>query len=259
MFDRLQRPFLTVETGEAYQPVRLTYKTDNKEEFVKSIEKLDCIQKNAANNSWSWYWQGECKDQHFASVDSYKRNSETPLRLGTLIFRDNAIFLNLPSFKRACLAVPFFNKVISDSRFLKIVSADFINKVFALDERLPHGFTELFKDEELDRILNERISDYEKVKTHCEQASTAEEAFSILSKYTKTEGQKKLPYAERYMFDLSKEEDMDVVFLAFYIYLRGREMVAIKRWFGQTGYTLSDAADETVEKVFGGIGLDLLD
>ena len=25
MFERLQKPFLTVETGEAYQPVRIAY------------------------------------------------------------------------------------------------------------------------------------------------------------------------------------------------------------------------------------------
>ena len=29
MFDRLQKPFLTVETGEAYQPIRLTYEIKN--------------------------------------------------------------------------------------------------------------------------------------------------------------------------------------------------------------------------------------
>ncbi len=48
-------------------------------------------------------------------------------------------------------------------------------------------------------------------------------------------------------------------FLSFYIFLRSRELVAIKRWFGETGYSLADAADETVEQVFGGMGIDLLD
>lgn len=259
MFDRLQRPFLTVETGEAYQPVRLTYETQQSDKFIETIERLQCIQKNASNNSWSWYWKGECDDQHFDSIDSFRKNPDLPIRLGTIGLRDNKISISLPSFKRACLAVPFFNRMIPDSHILKIMSADFINKVFALDERLPHGFTELFKDEELDRIMHQRIEDYHKVKTRCESADTPETAFQILSEYTRSEAKKRLPYAERYVFDLTGTEDMDVVFLAFYIYLRGRELVAIKRWFGQTGYTLADAADETIEQVFGGMGLDIIE
>jgi hypothetical protein len=259
MFDRLQRPFLTVETGEAYQPVRLTYETTQADKFISAIEQLQCIQKNSVSNSWSWYWKGECEDQHFDSVESFRKNPELPIRLGTLTLRDNKVSFSLPSFKRACLAVPFFNRMIPDLEVLKILSADFINKVFALDERLPHGFTELFKDEELDRIMNQRIEDYHQVKTRCEEAESPEVAFQILSEYAQAEAKKRLPYAERYTFDLSGKEDMDVVFLAFYIYLRGRELVAIKRWFGQTGYTLADAADETIEQVFGGMGLDIIE
>ena len=128
-----------------------------------------------------------------------------------------------------------------------------------MDERLPHGFAELFKEDELDRILNQRTEDYHKVKEKCEHAATAEEAFAVLSEYTKAEAQKRLPYAERYSFELGENQDPDVVFLAFYIFLRGRELVAIKRWFGQTGYTLADAADEAVEQVFGGLGIDILE
>ena len=146
------------------------------------------------------------------------------------------------------------------SMIAKVHEADFINKVFALDERLPHGFSELFKDDELDRIMNQRIEDYHKVKEECEQANTPEEAFKILSDFTKAEAKKRLPYAERYVFEITGEEqDPDVIFLAFYIYLRGRELVAIKRWFGQTGYTLADAAEETVEQVFGGMNIDIIE
>jgi len=51
---------------------------------------------------------------------------------------------------------------------------------------------------------------------------------------------------------------MDVVFLGFYIFLRVRELVAIRRWFGETGYTLSDAAEETVQLVFGNMDIDFI-
>lgn len=261
MFDRLQKPFLTVETGEAYQPVRLTFliEPSKQDALIERLEKLQCIQKNVTSNAWTWYWKGECDDLHFESIDAFHKNPANATRLGTLAIRENKLYLNLNSFKRACMAVPFFYRMIP-KEFASVYLADFINKVFAIDERMTHGFTELFKEEELDRILHQRVEDYHKVKEQCEDAPTAEEAFSILSQYTAQEAEKRLPYAERYEFEINHTElDPDVLFLGFYIFLRSRELVAIKRWFGQTGYNLADAIDEAVEQVFGGMGIDIID
>lgn len=260
MFDRLQRPFLTVETGEAYQPIRLSYYLTEPKRLVSLLEEIKCLQKNPTGMSWNWYWRDECDGQHFESLDSFRRNPAHPVRLGTISLRDEKVFINLPSFKRACIAVPFFYRLIHKSIML-IHSADFINKVFAVDERLPHGFAELFKEDELDRILAQRIQDYKHLEERCEDAKTPEEAFKLLAEHSTKEAKKRLPYAERYDFDLSvqQDEEVDIIFLSFYIYLRSRELVAIRRWFGQTGYTLSDAADETVQMVFGDMGIDLIE
>lgn len=258
MFDRLQKPFLTVETGEAYQPLRLSYRLSDKQALLDVLNKTNCLTKNPSADSWTWFWKDECESQHFESLDSFRRNPEHPVRLGTLLVKGNNFYISLPSFKRACLGVPFFHNLIKPE-IACIDHVDFINKVFGLDERLPHGFTELFKDEELEQILQQRISDYHKVQEKCEDARTAEEAFSILREYTHSEAKKRLPYAERYTFDLASGVDPEIIFLSFYIFLRGRELVAIKRWFGETGYSLADAADETVEQVFGGMNIDILE
>ena len=258
MFDRLQKPFLTVETGEAYQPLRLTYNLVNKQRLVDTLNKIGCLTKNPTADSWNWYWKDESEDMHFESLDSFRRNPEHPVRLGTLLIKGDIFYISMPSFKRACLAVPFFYRMIKEDA-AKIHHVDFINKVFALEERLPHGFTELFKEEELERILTQRVSDYEKVQEKCELAVSAEEAFGILKDYTSVEAKKRLPYAERYVFDLQSTSDPEIIFLSFYIFLRGRELVAIKRWFGESGYSLADAADETVEQVFGGMDIDIIE
>lgn len=258
MFDRLQKPFLTVETGEAYQPVRLTYEIRQKDALLQALEKLQCLEKNLAGNSWNWCWKAECNDLHFESLSSFRRNPnpDYSMRLGTLSLRDNKFYINLPSFKRACLAVPFFHRRVGDS-LIHLIYADFINKVFSVDERLPHGFTELLKEEDLEKVLRQRVDDYHKVKEEVEQAPTAEQAFSLLSEYTEKEGKKRLPYAERYLFNLTGQEDSDMVFLSFYIYLRSRELVAIKRWFGHSNYTLADTTDDMIEQVFGGLDIDI--
>lgn len=258
MFERLQKPFLTVETGEAYQPIRLTYAIHQEDKLIKLLNGLKCCEKNPGGLSWNWFWKAECDELRFESLDSYKKNPDHPLRLGTISIRDKTLYANLPSFKRACMAVPFFHRLL-DQDMAIIKKADFLNKVFGIDERLPHGFTELFKEDELEKIVQQRIHDYEAVQERIEQASTAEEAFSILASYTSAEAKKRLPYAERYAFAHMEGEDVDVIFLGFYIFLRGRELVAIRRWFGETGYSLADAADETVEKVFGGMDIDIID
>lgn len=258
MFDRLQKPFLTVETGEAYQPIRLTYELPNMDEFIVLLNKIKCLEKNAHSTIWQWYWKEECEDLHFESIDSFRKNSQNTIRLGTLTLRDNKLLCSVPSFKRACMAVNFFHPFFMQKNIV-VHHADFINKVFGLDERLPHGFTELFKDEELEKILQQRLHEYQTIQEKCETAPSAEQALNILSEYTQTEAKKRLPYAERYIFDFKTQKDLDVIFLSFYIYLRSRELVAIKRWFGETGYSLADAADETVDTVFGNMGIDIID
>lgn len=259
MFERLKKPFLTVETGEGYQPIRLTYEIFQREPLIEALNNLKCLEKSHGGESWTWYWRDECDDLHFESIDSYQKDPEKPVRLGTLQIRKNRLYLNLPSFKRACLAVPFFHRLIN-KKIAVILAADFINKVFGLDERLPHGFSELFKEEELHQIVVDRVTEYESVQALCEQAESPEEAMAILAEYTQKEAQKKLPYAERYEFEHTEEQqDPDVAFLGFYIFLRGRELVAIRRWFGDVGYSLADAADETMEKVFGGMDIDIIE
>ena len=258
MFERLQKPFLTVDTGEAYQPIRLTYNVHQLDKLGETLNALKCCEKNPNAMTWNWFWRDECEALPFESLDNYVKNSHASPRLGTFTLRDDKLYLNLSSFKRACLAVPFIHRMINP-KIAQMHHADFINKVFGTDERLPHGFTELFKEDELEFIVNQRISDFENVQTKCEEADSAESAIAYLSNYTKSESQKRLPYAERYAFENTESMDPDVVFLSFYIFLRGRELVAIRRWFGNTGYSLFEAADETVEQVFGGMNIDLIE
>jgi hypothetical protein len=257
MFERLQKPFLTVETGEAYQPIRVTYDLLQPERIKEALDKLLCVEAKI-NGGWNIFWREECDDIHFESLESFKKDSTRPIRLATLIIRNKTLYLNLPSFKRACLLLPALHKLI-DPSIIKIKKADFINKVFGLNERLPHGFAELFNEEELDKIVHQRIHDYEAMQSRCEHAKTAEEAFKILSDYTIKESHKRLPYTERYLFQETETTDPDVAYLGFYIYLRGRELVAIRRWFGESGYTLADAAEETIEQVFGGMNIDIIE
>lgn len=258
MFERLQKPFLTVETGEAYQPIRISYELLKPDLLNKTLSKLKCVDLKSHGHGWGIYWRNEIDDIHFESLDTFKKSPNKPLRLGTFIVKENMLYLNLPSFKRACLLVPVLHQLM-DHSIVKIKCADFINKVFGLNERLPHGFAEAYDEIELENIVHQRIHDYEVVHAKCSEAESAEEAFKILSQYTETESRKRLPYAERYGFQDIDTDNIDDTYLAFYIFLRSRELVAIRRWFGETGFTLGDALEETVDQVFGGMNIDILE
>jgi len=260
MLDRLQKPFLKVDTGEAYQPIRLNYEVFNKEELIQALNKLTCLHKNTAPNSWDWHWKEECADLHFDSSDTFIRNPDRPVRLGTLSIQQDRFYINLPSFKRACIAAAFFHEHFSvGSPLIRIHCADFINKVFSLDERLPRGLNDIFKDEELEAVLKQRADDYKRVQELCENAESAEEATAILKEYTLAEARKRFPYAERYAFDWEQKASVEGVFLNFYVYLRGREMVAIKRWAGEMNYTLVNVADDVVHQIFGAMDIDIIE
>lgn len=257
MIERIQKPFLTVETGEAYQPLRLAYQLKHKEKLIQLLDGLACLEKNSGGN-WNWFWRAEAEELHFESLDNFERNLTHPPRLGSFSIREDMLYLTLASFKRACLAVPFFHRLL-DPAVAVISHADFLNKVYGLDERLPHGFSELFNEAELKQLLTERVSEYSQAKEQCEQAGTMEEAIAALAAYTDRESHKKLPFMERYEFDMKAGEDSDFIFLGFYIFLRGRELVAIRRWFGEAGYTLADAIDDAIEEVFGSVGIDIIE
>ena len=68
MFERLQKPFLTVETGEAYQPIRLSYVILQKDKLIEILQHLQCCEKNPNANTWNWFWRAECEDLHFESI-----------------------------------------------------------------------------------------------------------------------------------------------------------------------------------------------
>jgi len=259
MFERPQKPFLTVDTGEAYQPIRLTYEIHQKDKLIERLNAMACCKKGRNANTWDWFWQNECADLPFESLESYQQSTSAPLRLGTFSVCDQSLFLTLPSFKRACLAIPFCQRMIHSS-LASLQYADFVNHVFGIDSQLPHNVTDVFDHNALENRLAQRLADYDIVQTKCEQANTAEEALAILSAYTEAESKKCLPYAERHTFQHdNNKDDPNTAFHSFYIYLRSRELVAIRRWFSDTGYSLSDAADETIEKVFGNVNLGLMD
>lgn len=247
MLERLQRPFLTVETGEAYQAIRLVFDIRDEAALLSKLTTLNCISP-ISSKQFNWYWRDEVEALPFSSLDSLRILSTKQIRLASLSLKEGRLYIQFQSFKRACIGLTFFREQFKNSAIPH--HADFVNKIFSLDERLPHGFTELFQDAELEDLVQERLAEFEKVNQACEEAASAEEALAILKAYSEKESQKRLPYTERYLFETGTDVH-NVMDLSFFIFLRSRELVAIKRFLGEDDAHLSKVFENTFLDAFG--------
>jgi hypothetical protein len=242
--------FLTIETGEIYQPVRLTYLIKDMTALINTLTQLSCIKEEANANLWTWYWKNECDDLHFESQDTFQKQADHPVRLGTISIKQNLFYIYLPSFKRACMTVPFFHKILNES-ICHIQHADFINKIFTTGETLPRKFNEIFDNEKLNLSSHKRVNAYQQIEDQCTSSLSMNDALDILSDVLKHEDKWELPYVERYQFELADDEDPQVIYIAFYLFMRSRELVVINRAMGKHNYQLADAANESVTHAFG--------
>lgn len=248
-------PFLTVDTGEVYQPIRLTFKIKNLVLLEEQIDDLACIKK-INHNTWYWLWCNETAELPFASISNF--NQSGAMKIATLLRFGDLLYLNLQSFKRACLAIPFFHNIFNEKSAC-LLYADFINKVYAYNEQKIEDFSSLFSEQELQTALQQKLHDYQQMQQKCEHASDISQALEIVKSYAALENKKLVSSVERYEFNFKNCTDLSIVFLSFYVFIRSRELAAIKRWFGVTDYSLSNAVDEAMEQIFGDLGIDLID
>ncbi|MDR3476424.1 MAG: hypothetical protein P4M14_00150 [Gammaproteobacteria bacterium] len=239
--------FLTNETGEIYQLVRLTYPITHLKKLMQALGQLACIREEIKGRLWAWYWDHECADMRFQSNDGFEKTTMHPIRLATLSIKENQLYIHLSSFKRACMAVPFFHQILNQT----ISHADFINKIFAPEETLPIHLNKIFKNEELNQSACKRTDLYAQIEKQYEGNLTTQEALDIMNDVVRNENKWEMPYVERYIFQWLPEENPQVIFMAFYLFMRSRELVAMKSAAGQPLYRLSDVVNETLEQAFG--------
>ncbi len=249
MQGKIKDSILQVETGDVYQPVRLTYFIHDPQKLISTLDQLKCLEQDSSHTVWTWYWKNECADLRFDSANISQETNHT-IRLGTLNIKGNQLFIHLPSFKRACLAASFFHRILNQN-ICVIQHADFINKLFTKNESLPRKLNNLFNDVDLSTASNARVAIYKQVENQCQSMLSTEEALNMITDVLNNEKKWELPHVERYSFEFSTEENPQVIFMAFYLFMRSRELVLLNRAAGKFSYQLADAANETIEHTFG--------
>jgi tetratricopeptide (TPR) repeat protein len=244
--------FRTVETKEAYQPARLIFKIINLKKVVETLNLLKCCISTSAT-SWDLYWRDEVDKIDFKNLDSYQRGPSPPL-LAKVNLDGKHIYINVLSTRRLALLAPFFYKLFRSQEAL-ITIAYFYTILMGCRESLPNLWSQISLKEA------DEVRDYQRIaelvlKMRRDNAASAEESRELLENYCERGVSKDLLPIESYQFDLSfcssnpnqdELERIHVKFLSFYVYLRGRELTSIRRWFGEVNYTLKDAAAETVK------------
>ncbi len=134
------RTLLSTTTGEYFHPVRLYYKIFNKNEFIKCLSKLNCMDFDKKNQRVVWLYHGKAKSLAFKKKYSkIAKKFDHPIVIGSFFLRDDhEAYLELRSFDRACKAIPFFAKYIPRT-VSEVSEIAVMNTIFDLESGEEHA------------------------------------------------------------------------------------------------------------------------
>ena len=106
--------WLTLVTGEPYQPARLYYQLVGKVDDLRDrFSQLDCIVPGNRKGQWLWQFEAEAKRLRFERLYRQLKLEERPVTLGQFEISAEQVTLTVLSFDRLLQAVPFWDRHIS--------------------------------------------------------------------------------------------------------------------------------------------------
>jgi tetratricopeptide (TPR) repeat protein len=243
----IPKPFRSLDTGEAYQPTRLIFEIVDIIKLITTLNNLKCCSKTSST-CWNLYWRDELDDTQFQSVDDYQRPNE-PIILAKISINATDLQLNTLSIKRLALLAPFFYEVFCNQEAL-VRKAYYYTLLFCYTDEIPSNLWPQISLNEADEAFGHREKSNSEIEKKIKNAASKEESDEILGDYVESESAKNPLPIEVYRFkdftfcpsNPTKDEGK-AKFLGFYIYVRAREELAIKKWIEPTkSHTLSDVA-----------------
>lgn len=113
-------PWLTLVTGEPYQPARTYYQLHAPvTALTDCFQRLDCIVPGNRKGQWLWQFEAEAQRLRFERIHRQLKAEERPVTLGQFEIVEPALADELPSltltlfsFDRLLQAIPFFDRHI---------------------------------------------------------------------------------------------------------------------------------------------------
>jgi hypothetical protein len=139
-------------TNEIFQPVRLYYQLHDIKTVTTIFNKLSCMQSDASNKRWVWFYEDEAKTIKLKKPYSSIAKEYRPLVIGSFYSKNNnEMYLDVGSIERAVAALKFFpnylNKTIATPVYFAIY-----NKFLNEKEYPGANFDRLFADVKTEEI-----------------------------------------------------------------------------------------------------------
>jgi len=238
--DHSDQPILATITGEYFQPVRLHYRVFDHENLVQAIERLRCVARDPTQQRWVWLYDYEAKNLQFKHSYAQIPKELHPLVLGSFFLRaKDTLLLDLRSFERASLAIPFFDTYLPRA-IVKVTEAEVVNKLFSAVES-----PKLTPDSIFDRQVSSPTvaeGEMQRVATVIAQAADFQEKLAVALEQVEAKVQQPLPEVER--FPIHYYEDGIIGFTAA---LTIRHVIAMRHWLGDSKFSMLDAIRSVVK------------
>jgi len=234
------KTLLVTTTGENIQPVRLHYKVFDRKGLLKAFKKLRCVESDPARQRWVWLYDFEAKSLPFKQTYAQIPRQHHPMVIGSFFPRSgDRLVLDLRSFERARLAIPFFDRHIP-RRVAKVTEAEVVNRLISAEE------SQLSPDQFFDRQETSACDPEASLRAVEELTAHVQdplEKFRIASEYMEARAKQPLPEIERFPIHFYEEGIQ-----TFTTTLTIRQVIAFQHWLGNTGYSMYDMIQEIVKK-----------
>ena len=235
---------LTTVTGEAFQPVRLYYAVPNKAVVTKLFARLRCIDEDSRGRCWVWLYRDEAESLAFPRPRSELPADVHPIVIGRFRFPDKTrMTLEVRSADRAVEAAKFFAPLLGPSVVLGRLRV--VNRWFAAEEATA-GLDRLDKLLDANVVRIDPKEAPEALRRSVAGAKSEDEKEAAFAAEVERIKRKDVPLVE----DLPLHADEETPdFRNLTMLLKLRSLQALEHWRGNTGTTLGDLIQRTVERM----------
>ncbi len=230
------KPLNSTMTGELYQPVRLHYEVFDRKAVLRALKKLRCVERDPTRLRWVWLYDYKARNLSFQT--SYEQIPEQyqPVVIGSFIPRnEDRMVLDLRSFERAWLAIPFFDKHIPRDA-AKVFDAEVVNRLFSAEEK-DSTPDEIFDRQETQVRDPKEI--FRKIAELTAHVQDPKEKLQIVLQHSQEQSKEPLPEIERFPVHYYEEG-----IKSFTSRLKVRQLIAYQHWQGNTGYSMFDVMQQ---------------
>ena len=234
-------------TDELYQPMRLYYIVHKKEQLITCFQNMKCFNYDEKLNDWVVEYSHEAAHIGLKVKPNQVPKEAQPLIIATLyIDNETTMLVDVRSIERATKLIEFINQHIPKA-IAEITHAAIYNKLITVSSDEKREEVRNIDHDEIFSQGNVFVVDPEKTmreaKAIAKKYKNKDEGLSAMMQKTQDDAKKPLPLVEKFPV-YYYEEGIE----SFSMTCLMRQMIAMKHYFGDVGYSFYDLIQESLSK-----------